>query len=87
MSYEYIPLPYLRAGMYFMFSQGATILYCYHAERNLVIYKNMITGKCRRLKGFINDKDGVCSVRYVKSLNRMFDKYYADRAETEDLPF
>lgn len=85
--YEYQTLATLRAGTYFMFSYGTTVLYCYHSERNLVIYKNMVTGKCRKVKGFVDLKDKIGTVRYVKILDRMFDKFYDGRAALADLPF
>lgn len=72
-----------------MFASGSTINVVTHKERNLLIYKNMLTGKHRRVKGFVdeNKTDKTCQVRFVKMLDHVFEKYAQDKIDLLDMPF
>lgn len=81
MSYTYATVTTLKTGQLFQFHKGATLNSVVLRERNLLVYFNIITRKARRMKVSTD------SVRYVKTLDEVFDKYYNDRKEIEYLPF
>lgn len=93
--YNYKPLARLKVGQHFMFKQGSTINRVIHKQRNEIIYYNLLTGKVRKVKGFVdvfytaedNELCRVCKLTYVKMLDGMFDKYVDDKIEELKMPF
>lgn len=87
--YKYKSITRLKYGERFQFAGGATINLVVHKERNLLIYMNLLTGKIRRVKGFVdvNKETQTCAVRYCKMLDGLFDKFIQQYIDTLNAPF